>query len=148
MWVAPALALGALAGCGGDKTVAAGQPAAEMREYCGRILAVETYPEPDIDYDSMSPEQLTAANRSFAAQFLPLADQVLAAAPAQVRADTEILVSAVRQVTETGDFEAAFESPAANDRRRAPTPSTSRTASGPRWTWSPRSTPSRASRRR
>lgn len=48
-WVASALALGVLAG-GGDGTVAAGQPKSEFRDYCAKSLAIDTYPEPDIDF--------------------------------------------------------------------------------------------------
>jgi hypothetical protein len=114
-WVAPALTLSLLAACGDDDTVAGGQPKSEFRAYCDKVLAIETYPEPDIDYDSLSPEQLTAAEKEFAAQLMPLAEEARAAAPAEVKRDIDILADAVKQVTQTGDFEAAFETPAVEE---------------------------------
>ena len=110
-WVAPGLALGLLlSACGSDEG-ASGQPESEVRDYCTKILAVETFPEPDIDFQSASPDQIAAGTRSYAASLLPLAEQAQAAAPAEARKDIDVLVGAVRQVTQTGNFEAAFETP-------------------------------------
>lgn len=108
------LTMAGLAGCG-DDTVEAGKANAEFTNYCEKIFAIETYPEPDIDYDSLSPDQLKTAEMAFAAQLSPLAEQVRAVAPAAVKSDINVLADAVKQVTQTGDFEAAFETPAANE---------------------------------
>ncbi len=101
-----------LAGCG--DTEVAGQPEKEVRDYCAKSLAIETFPEPDIDFRTATPEQMTAAVRSYASRLIPLAEQVQAAAPAEVRKDIDLLVGAVRQLAQTGDFEAAFETPEAD----------------------------------
>jgi len=108
--VAPALVLSVLVACGGDDTAAGGQPKSEFQDYCAKSLAIETYPEPDIDFDA-PPDQLAAETRAFSAQLIPLAEQVQAAAPTEIRKDIDVLVGAVRQVSQTGDFEAVFSSP-------------------------------------
>ncbi len=102
-----------LAGCGED-SVKAGKANAQFADYCGKSFAIETYPEPDIDFQSLSPDQLKTETKAFAAKLLPLAEQVRAVSPAEIKNDINVLADAVRQVTQTGDFEAAFESPAAN----------------------------------
>lgn len=112
-WVAPALALSVLLGaCGDDAgTTAASQPKAEVGDYCAKTLAIETYPEPDIDFQSASPEEVATGIRAYAAKLVPLAEQAQSAAPAEVRKDIDVLVGAVRQVAQTGDFESSFEAP-------------------------------------
>lgn len=108
------LTMAGLAGCGDDSEEASGPPA-ESRNYCEKVFAIETYPEPDIDYESLSPDQLTSENKAFAAKLAPLAEEARAAAPAEIKNDINVLADAVKQVQQTGDFEAAFETPAANE---------------------------------
>jgi len=103
--------MAALAGCG-DDTVKAGEAKAEFRDYCAKSLAIEVYPEPDVDFDSLSPDQAKAQTKTFAATLVPLAEQVRGAAPAEIKTDIGVLVDATRQVSQTGDFETVFESPA------------------------------------
>lgn len=105
------LTMAGLAGCG-DDAVESAAPKAEFRDYCEKVFAVETYPEPDIDYESLSPDQLTAENKAFNVKLGPLAEAARAAAPAQIKNDINQLADAVKQVQQTGDFEAAFETPA------------------------------------
>ncbi len=112
--VALVLTMAGLVGCG-DDTEQASEPKAEFRDYCEKVFAIETYPEPDIDYESLSPDQLTTENKAFAAKLAPLAEEARAAAPAQIKNDINVLADAVKQVQQTGDFEAAFETPAANE---------------------------------
>jgi len=96
------------AGCGGDDDEAA---SGESSEYCKATTAIETAPFPDIDFESMSPEQLSSATKQFATSTLrPMADRVVAAAPDEIADDIAVLNGAVTQLEETGDFE-TFESP-------------------------------------
>jgi len=102
------VAITALGGCG-DETVKAGKAKTEFKDYCDKSLAIETYPEPDIDFDS--PDQAKAQTKTFAAQLVPVAEKVLAAAPTEIKNDVSVLVDATKTLTQTGDFEASFESP-------------------------------------
>jgi uncharacterized cupredoxin-like copper-binding protein len=98
---------------GSDTTSLGGQDAAatDDKDYCAASLAIETVPEPDIDFDSLSPEQQQAEAKKFAKESLrPLADKVLALAPEKLDADYKVLNDGLKKVEETGDF-GAFESP-------------------------------------
>ena len=109
--VGTVLTMAAFAGCGAEST-RAGQARAEFRTYCEKTLAIETYPEPEIDYDSLTSDQLKTENKTFAATLMPLAEQVRVASPAKIRSDVDVLADAVKQVSQTGDFDAAFDTPA------------------------------------
>jgi len=113
-FVGVVLTMAGLAGCG-DDTVESAAPKAEFRDYCEKVFAIETYPEPDIDWESLSPDQQTAESKAFAAKLVPVAEQVRAVAPAEIKNDINLLADAVKQVQQTGDFEAAFETPAVNE---------------------------------
>lgn len=113
-WLAPTVALSVLAGCG-DDTVTAGQPNAEVRDYCAKSLAIDTYPDPDIDFEALTPDQLVDEVRKYAAQIVPLAQQAQAAAPTEIRTDVDALVTATQEVARTGDFEGVFEAPAVTE---------------------------------
>ncbi|MGH9156458.1 MAG: hypothetical protein ACRD1K_11635 [Acidimicrobiales bacterium] len=117
--VALALGLG-LAGCGGGDDVAT-EPTDDTGTattvatvaYCEKILAVETAPEPDIDFEALSPEQQKEAAKKYAGDvYVPLALEVQKVAPAAVKADIDILVAAITEVASTGDFEGVFDRPA------------------------------------
>lgn len=112
-WVAVGMAtVIGMAGCGGDSKLAVGEPTSEAAEYCAKSLAIETAPEPDIDFETATPEQLQAGVKAYAAQLLPLAEEALAVSPAEVKADIQTLVGATRSVSQTGDF-SVFENDAA-----------------------------------
>ena len=115
------------AGCGDDDEEAAttttggGQAAGgNLREYCEAALAIETAPEPDIDFEALSPQQQAEASQDYAREKIrPLADRVVAVAPEAIRGDITILSRAVDEVAQTGNFEQAFGKPeveAAEDR--------------------------------
>ena len=79
--------------------------------YCDAALAIETAGEPDIDFETATEEEIAEATKTFAAETMrPLADDVLAAAPAELEADLQVQSDALDQVAETGDF-SAFETP-------------------------------------
>jgi hypothetical protein len=110
------------AGCGGDDDdagsdttgsddAAAAGASSDTGAYCDAALAIETAGEPDIDFSTATEEEIAAATKDFAAETLrPLADDVLAAAPAEVQADLEVQSDALDQMAETGDF-SVFETP-------------------------------------
>ncbi|HUR18524.1 MAG TPA: hypothetical protein VMZ51_06255 [Acidimicrobiales bacterium] len=121
----------ALGGCGGDDapatkaaddtTSTSGGGAAALKAYCATIVALETTPEPDIDFDAMSPEQQTEEARKFAGQLVPLVEQARATVPAAITADVEVLADSIGMIARTGDF-SAFDTPkveAASDRAHA-----------------------------
>lgn len=136
-----ALAVASLAACGDDEDStdtaagdAAEQPAddetttttagdeVDVEAYCDAAVAIETAPEPDIDFDTATPEEMTAAVQAFATDTLrPLVDDVEANLPPELEEAFVALDAAVTEAAETGDF-AAFESPefeAANDTAHA-----------------------------
>ncbi len=83
----------------------------DTEAYCEATLAIETVPEPDIDFESMSPEQQAEAAKTYASDTLvPLADEVVATAPAEVEEEVETLAAVVDDIATTGNFE-AFEEP-------------------------------------
>ena len=136
-----ALALVAGAACGGDDdeeatasgsgsettetTGDAGEDGAEGEEasgdgdieaYCAKTLEIETLPEPEVDFETASPEEQAEAVKAYAAEEMtPIAEEIRAAAPEEVAADIEVLVGAVEELTETGDFEAVFGTPAVEE---------------------------------
>jgi hypothetical protein len=84
----------------------------DVEAYCDATLEIETVPEPDIDFESATPEEQAEAVKAYAAEELqPLAQEIEEVAPEEVAADIEVLVAAVDELAETGDFEAAFENP-------------------------------------
>ena len=93
------LALGfGLSGCGDDDEV-------DVEAYCEDTLAIETIPEPDIDFESMSEEEQAEAAKKFASEDLqPLAKKIQANAPEEISGDIDTLVAAVDEVAETGNF--------------------------------------------
>ena len=116
---ATGLAITAIVGaCGDDDADAPG-----ASDYCQASLALETAPEPDIDFETATPEEMTAATKVYAAEtFLPLAQRLQELAPDEISADVEIGMAAVNRLAETGDFETAFGDPefeAALDRMHA-----------------------------
>ncbi|MGH2686494.1 MAG: hypothetical protein ACRDJP_13605 [Actinomycetota bacterium] len=102
---------------GGEGEEASGEGDVEV--YCEKTLAIETVPEPDIDFESMSEEEQAEAAKEFAtAELQGLAQEIEAAAPEEISEDVAVLVGAVDEIAETGNF-AAFEEPeveAASDR--------------------------------
>jgi len=105
-----------------DAPARRGEPTSEAAAYCEKVLAIETAPDPDIDFETATPDQLQAAAKGYATQLLPRAEQAAAAAPAEINPDVDRLVGATGMVSQTGDF-SMFESDqavlAAEDRAHA-----------------------------
>jgi hypothetical protein len=102
----------------GTDTTASGDEG-DLDAYCEATVEIETVEEPDIDFESLTPEQQAEEAKRFATGSLrPIVDRIVAAAPAEIADDIEILDGAVAKIETTGDFE-AFETPeveAASDR--------------------------------
>lgn len=103
------LAATSLAACGDDDEEGDdngnGDAAANVEEYCDRVLAIETVDEPDIDFESLSEEEQKKAAQDFARDSLrPLADDVVKVAPAEIEDDITVLSGAVDKIVETGNF--------------------------------------------
>lgn len=89
----------------------AGAGSGDLDAYCEATLAIETVEEPDIDFEALSPEEQAEEAKAFASEtLLPLADDIVAAAPPEVEADIDVLHGVVAELAETGDF-SAFEAP-------------------------------------
>jgi hypothetical protein len=94
------------AACGEDRAAAA------PNAYCDASLAIETAPEPDIDFEAASPEEQVAAARTWAADTLaPLAATLRKEAPKAVTDEVDVGVAAVEELAATGDFETVFARP-------------------------------------
>lgn len=105
--------------CGDDNDDSAGN----MSDYCAASLALETAREPDIDFETATPEEITAATKSFATEtFLPLAERLKETAADEAMNDIDIGIAGLNELAESGDFEAALGTPeveAALDRLHA-----------------------------
>ena len=95
---------------GGDATTTTG-PDAEVAAYCDAELALETAGEPDIDFETMTPEQQAEAVRTFATDTLrPLVDDLEPTVPDELKDQFPALDAAVTQLETTGDT-SAFDAP-------------------------------------
>jgi hypothetical protein len=81
--------------------------------YCDASLAIETAPPPDVDFATATPEELAEALKAHAADLQPLADDIMAAAPAEIEDELGVLDEAVDEMAATGvDI---WEVPATNE---------------------------------
>ena len=107
-----------LASCGGDDeeqpgTAGGGQAGgtqADVQAYCQKSLEIETFPEPEIDFEALSPRQQRQEAKKFARRLLPLGEETVAAAPQEIKSDGNVLLGALREVVRTGNF-GVFERP-------------------------------------
>jgi uncharacterized cupredoxin-like copper-binding protein len=108
------VALGLVAGaCGqGSDAGTAAQATPDNRDYCARSLAIETVPEPDFSsFGALPPARQAEIIKGFTTKLVPLAEQVVAVAPAEVKADGTVLLDTVRKVNQTAD-PSGFDDPA------------------------------------
>ena len=85
----------------------------DLATYCEKTAEIETVGEPDVDFESATPEEIAEAAKTFAAEKMqPLAKDIEAAAPQEIADEIAILVAAVDELADTGDFEAAFDAEA------------------------------------
>lgn len=106
--------LGAACGGSDDKKTPSGsasattppaKPAAESGPYCTKTLAIETVPEPDIDFEALTPDQQRTEVKKFVTEkVVPLADDIGKVTPQENKANVDKLIAAVHQVALDGDF--------------------------------------------
>jgi hypothetical protein len=97
-------------GDGDDTTTTAG-PDADVAAYCDAELGLETAGEPEIDFETMTPDQQAEAWKAFAAETLrPLVDDLAPTVPDQLADQFTALEGAVTQLETTGDA-TAFATP-------------------------------------
>ena len=94
------LLAGGFAACGDD------DDSGDVEAYCEQSMAIETFPDPDIDFETATPAQLSAAIKTYASQLRPLAEAAQRDAPDDVRDDVDVLVAALDEVEKTGNSEA------------------------------------------
>ena len=83
---------------------------AQLATYCEKVAAIETVGEPDIDFESSTPEEIAEAAKAFAAErMVPLAHEIEEVAPEEIAEEIAVLVNATEELAQTGDFEVAFE---------------------------------------
>ena len=119
------------AGCGDDDDATASEDAAgagagdgggggtaDEAAYCDASLAIETAPEPEIDFATATEDEIAAGMQTWAEETMkPLVADAVAVTPAEIQADVEIMTAAVDQMA-AGD-PSAFDVPdvdAASDR--------------------------------
>jgi hypothetical protein len=81
----------------------------DLATYCDKTFEIETLGEPEVDFETASEEEVTAAVKEFAATMQPIAADIEANAPEEIEEDIALLVAAVDELAETGDFETAFD---------------------------------------
>lgn len=77
----------------------------DPQPYCDAALALETADAPEIDWESMSPDEAAQVVRQHASDsLLPHVNDMAAAAPEAFRSDIDDLVVAYEHLAETGDY--------------------------------------------
>jgi hypothetical protein len=71
--------------------------------YCDAVLAMESAPEIDIDFDTATPEQQAEALRAYRETFQPLMADAMAVVPDEIADHAEVVARAVEEMMETGD---------------------------------------------
>src|SRR4029079_5055547 len=65
----------------------------DLETYCEKVFAIETVGEPDVDFETATPEEQTAAIKKFAAEELQgLAAEIQAVAPDEVKDAIDVQV--------------------------------------------------------
>lgn len=86
----------------------------DLAAYCNASLAIEGV-EPDIDFDTATSEEITAALKAFATDDLqPIVDGAVDVAPAELADDVEVYRDAIEELAENGD-PSVFDDPALAD---------------------------------
>ena len=97
---------------GGDD---GGDAEGDLATYCENTFEIETIGEPEVDFETATEEEVATAVKDFAAGMVPIAAEIEASAPAEIEEEIAVLVAAVDELAETGDFETAFGDPAVEE---------------------------------
>jgi hypothetical protein len=112
------------AGCGDDdddttagdsplEADAASDDGGDVAAYCDAVVALETAPDPDVDFQTATPEEVAEAARTAAREtYQPLVDDVVAVAPDELAEHADVMVGAMEELAQSGDFETVFGDPA------------------------------------
>lgn len=104
--------------CGDDDDDEAAAPTtvaeAEFTAYCEASFDLESYfaEDPDVDFETATPEQIQAALATFLQGAKPLVDKVIPLTPAAIKASIDVQVAAFNQALAGADPEEVFETPA------------------------------------
>lgn len=87
---------------------------ADFATYCDATFELETYfaEDPDVDFATATPEQITAALATFLQGAKPLIDRVVPLVPAEIKEPIDVQVAAFNQALAGADPETVFETPA------------------------------------
>ena len=88
-----------VADSGSDPTDQAAADSGDSGAYCDASLAIETAPEPEIDYPTATPDEIAAGLQTWAEGTMqPLIDDVVAVTPDEINGDVEVMTDAFEQV--------------------------------------------------
>jgi hypothetical protein len=97
-------------GAATDGDAAADGASSDVAAYCDAALAIETAPEPDVDFEA-PPEEMAAGIRAYATDTLqPLVGEAVALAPAEITEPVGVMAAGIDDMATTGD-PVAVESP-------------------------------------
>jgi len=88
--------------------------AADFTAYCDASFDLETYfaQDPDVDFETATPEQIQAAVTTYLQGAKPLVDAALPLVPAEIKSAIDVQVAALDQALAGADPEEVFETPA------------------------------------
>ena len=90
---------------------------AEYVAYCDASFELESYfaEDPDVDFETATPEQIQAAVATYLQGAKPLVDKVIPLVPAEIKPDIDTQVAAFNQALAGADPEEVFETPAVSE---------------------------------
>lgn len=107
-------ALGGIA-CGDDdeEEAAPTTAAADYTAYCDASFKIESYfaQDPDVDFETATPEEISAAVKTFIEGAKPLVDAALPLVPAEIKPAIDVQVAALNEALAGADPEEVFETP-------------------------------------
>ena len=104
--------------CGDDDDDEAAAPtttaAKDVTAYCEASFKLESYfaTDPDVDFETATPEQIQAAVTTYLQGAKPLIDAAVPLVPAEIKPSIDIQVAAFNQALAGADPEEVFEAPA------------------------------------
>jgi hypothetical protein len=88
-----------------DSTVADSASAGATERFCSTVVETGAVASagPDVDFESATEDEITAAMEDFSTELLPLLDELATSAPDEIADDLETIDSALRSGLETGE---------------------------------------------
>jgi len=99
--------------CGDDADDGPTQAKADFADYCEKAFALETYfaEDPDVDFETATPEQIQAAVSTYLQGAKPVVDALVSVVPADIKDPTDVQLQAYNQALGGADPEAVFDTP-------------------------------------